>query len=413
MSGLWKRSQSFCYANDCERFLFGLEKTNILELENSYFVSILIKEKFMLNNVLNSIKPLCKKTMKEAQVYVDSLAKPQGSLGKLEQIYIKLCGILETISPEIDKKALLVMAADHGVFEEGVAITPQEVTAIQARNMVLGKTGVCALANAQNAKVFVTDIGIKEDMRNTGVIIRKIRPFGTANMIKEKAMSKKEATLSIEVGIEQAFEKIDSGFGCIGIGEMGIGNTTAASAIVSVITGQLPAFVTGLGANLPIEKLQNKIHVVEHAILKHRPDSCDGIDVLSKVGGLEIGAMAGVIIGCASRRIPVVIDGFISQAAALLAWRLAPLSKQYIFASHRSVEPGAKIALEYLNLDAPLDMDMRLGEGSGAALMFGILQGAVHMAKDMVTLNKGVLAELKENKLGFNLVGEKSQIKPL
>ncbi len=343
----------------------------------------------MLERVIQEIQPVCSKTMESAKFRVDDLIKPEGSLGKLESYFVQLCGIQKTMKPTLDKKAIVVMASDHGVFEEGVAVSPRAVTMVQAVNMTKGLTGVCALSKAAGAEVVVVDIGIDADMSGTEVLHRKIMPKGTHNLAKGPAMSREEAVKALEVGIEVACQKIDEGTRIMGIGEMGIANTTPSSAIVSVITGTDPEIVTGPGANLPRDLVKHKVDVIKKSISINQPDPRDGVDVLAKVGGLDIGGMAGVILGCASRNVPVIVDGFIALAAATLAVTIKPEVKGYLIPSHRSMEPGAQIAAGYLELDPPLAMDMRLGEGTGAALMFGILNAALHMESEMVSFSEG------------------------
>jgi len=347
----------------------------------------------MLERTIRDIKPLCETSMLAARERVDNLIKPQGSLGKLESYFVQLCGIQRTLKPKTDQKAIIVMASDHGVFEEGVAVSPRPVTRIQAVNMTRGLTGVCALSKAAGAEVVVVDVGIDGDLSGTTVIDRKIMKNGSNNLAKGPAMSRKEAIKALEVGIEIAHKKIDEGSRLIGIGEMGIANTTPTSAIVSVITNTDPSIVTGPGANLPNAQVGHKANVIRGSIEINKPNQDDGIDVLAKVGGLDIGGMAGVILGCASRQVPVIVDGFIALAAALIAVTIQPNAREYMIPSHQSMEPGARIAAKYLELDPPLAMDMRLGEGTGAALMFGILEAAVQMEMHMVTFDEG----------GFNL----------
>lgn len=343
----------------------------------------------MLERVIQDIQPICKETMHKAQVRVDSLIKPQGSLGKLESYFVQLCGIQRTLKPSTSGKAVIVMASDHGVFDEGVAVSPRPVTMVQAVNMTRGLTGVCALCKAAGAEVVVVDVGIDADLTGTEVIDRKIMKHGSNNMAKGPAMSREQAIQALETGIEMAHKKIDEGSRVIGIGEMGIANTTPSSAIVSVITGAEPIIVTGPGANLPKAQVGHKANVVKKSIELNQPVKDDGIDILSKVGGLDIGGMAGVILGCASKGVPVIIDGFIALAASLIAVTIKPEARDYLIPSHRSMEPGAKIASDFLKLDPPLAMDMRLGEGTGAALMFGILEAAVHMDSVMVSFDEG------------------------
>ncbi|RKD31923.1 nicotinate-nucleotide--dimethylbenzimidazole phosphoribosyltransferase [Thermohalobacter berrensis] len=341
----------------------------------------------LLNQTVKKIGKLDDEIMEKTRKRVDNLIKPIGSLGKLEDIVVKLSGITKKPFPKVDNKAVIVFAADHGVYEEGVAAYPQEVTVIQTLNFVKGVTGVCALAKQARADVIPVDIGIKEDVKEEGIINRKIK-YGTDNMAKGPAMSREEAIKSIEVGIEIAEKEIKKGRNLLATGEMGICNTTPSSAIVSVIGGYAPIEVTGKGANYPEDKLLHKASVIKRAIEINKPDPEDGIDILSKVGGLEIGGMAGVMLAGAANRVPVVVDGFISTAAALIAYKIEPKVKDYLIPSHFSAEKGAIKGSKLLGLRPMLDMDMRLGEGSGAVLAFNIVEAAVYMNNEMITFEE-------------------------
>lgn len=319
---------------------------------------------------------------------IDNLIKPKGSLGKLEGICSKLSSIQKNIFPEVDKKSIIVFAADHGIFEEGVAITPRDVTLIQAVNMTKGLTGVCALAKQSGSEVIVVDVGIDSDYKNEKIVDRKLMK-GTRNFTKGPAMDYETAVKSIEVGIEMAYREYEKGVKMIGIGEMGIGNTTPSAAITAVFGGYSAREVTWLGANLPMDRLEKKIDVVKMGIDLNKPNKLDAIDVLAKVGGLEIGAMAGAMIGAAAKGMPVVIDGFICTVAAIIATSIEPKVKEYIITSHYSMEKGAKLASDILGIEPSLKLDLRLGEGSGAAVMFNVIDSAVCMNKYMVTFDEG------------------------
>lgn len=338
---------------------------------------------------LDRIEAICDKTMKQAEERVNQLIKPKGSLGDLEKLYIQLAGIKRNVYPRVDKKAVIVCAGDHGIIEEGVATSKKEITLIQVNNMTRGVTGVCALSKQVGAEVVVVDVGInaKDDAISAKVINKNVMK-GTNNFYREKAMTYEAAIASVQAGIDVAIQKVSEGAELLGTGEMGIGNTTPSAAIMSVITGKTPEEVTGVGANLPIERLAHKIKIVKESIDKHQPDPHDGFDVLSKIGGLEIGGMAGVMIGGALSGVPVVVDGFISTAAAVLACTIEPKVKGYIISSHGSMEPGARIGAEYLDLKHYLQLDMRLGEGTGAVLMFNIIDGACHMNRHMLTFEE-------------------------
>lgn len=341
----------------------------------------------LLKNTLEKIGDLDKETMKKARDRIDKLIKPEGSLGRLEEIAEKLAGITGNVFPKVDNRAVIVMAGDHGVHEEGVAPDPQIITAIQTCNFPKGITGVCALSKQAKADVITVDIGVASELEEPGIINRKIK-YGTDNMAKGPAMTREEAVKALEVGIEIASNEIKKGRNLLTTGEMGIGNTTPSAAIVSVLGGYDPHEITGRGAGLPEEKLAHKAQVIKRAIELNGPNPKDGIDVLSKVGGLEIGGMAGVMIAGAANRVPVIVDGFIATAAALIACTIEPKVKNYLFASHASVEKGAVKASELLGLKPMLNMDMRLGEGTGAVLTFNIIEAATFMNIEMATFEE-------------------------
>jgi len=280
-----------------------------------------------------------------------------------------------------------VMAGDHGIIEEGVATSKKDITKIQALNMTRGVTGVCALAKQAGAEVVVVDIGIDDEVNNEVILKKKVR-FGAGNFLNELAMTREEAKRALEVGIQVAEAKIEEGVNLLGTGEMGIGNTTPSAAIVSVISGMQPIEVTGIGANLPIERVEHKANVIKEAILKHQPNKTDGLDILSKVGGLEIAGMAGVMIGGAANGVPVIVDGFISTAAALIAYTLEPKVVNYLIPSHASEEKGAQIASEMLGFEPPLHLGLRLGEGTGAAIMMNIIEASLSMNREMLTFEE-------------------------
>lgn len=341
----------------------------------------------LLEQTIKSISTLDEGAMTKAKERMDNLIKPPGSLGRLEDIVIQLAGITGELFPRVDKKSVIVMAADHGVYEEGIAAFPQAVTIIQTNNFPKGVTGVCAIAKQTGADVIPVDIGIKGEIGEPGIIKEKIM-YGTNNMVKGPAMSREDAIRSIEVGIRIATQEINRGKNILATGEMGIGNTTPSSAIVSVLGGFDPREVTGIGANYPTEKLDYKAEVIRRAIEINKPNPEDGIDVLAKVGGLEIGGMTGVMIAGAAKRIPVVVDGFISTAAALIACKIEPKVKDFLIPSHFSMEKGAKKASELLGLEPMLNMNMRLGEGSGAVLAFNIIEAAVYINNEMITFEE-------------------------
>lgn len=341
----------------------------------------------LIESICKNIYPLDTRFMEQAQARQDRLIKPQGSLGKLEDISIQLAGIYGSKYFDTTKKTVLSFACDHGVYEEGVAPNNQNITLLQSMNFPKKINGVGTISKFVGSDVQLIDVGINCDEPIEGVIDCKIRK-STSNMAKGPAMTRQEAIRAIEIGIEMSEKYIQEDYKVIGIGEMGIANTTPSAAIISVIAGCDPQEVTGMGAGLKKELLQHKAQVIRTAIEINQPNPTDGIDILQKVGGFEIGSMAGVILGCSANRVPVVLDGFISYAAALIAVNINPRCKDYMIASHYSAEPGAKKALELLGLDPFLKMDMRLGEGSGAALAFNMIEAANYVYKNMLTFDE-------------------------
>lgn len=337
-----------------------------------------------IDEAMNEIRPADKRAMEVCSLRFDSIAKPLKSLGKLEEAIIKIAGVIENHEVDIEKKALLIMCADNGVVEEGVTQTGQEVTAIVAENFLEKKASVSIMAGYTNTALFPIDIGIARD---TNIINKKIA-YGTKNLAKEAAMTRKEAESAIQIGIDMVLELKEKGYQIIATGEMGIGNTTTSSAIASVLLEKSVEEVTGKGAGLSSEGLSRKIKVIKEAILLHNPDKEDMIDVLSKVGGFDIGGLVGVFLGGAIYRIPVVIDGFISAVAALMAVRMNPLVKDFILPSHVSKEPAAQFILEELGLSPFITCDMCLGEGTGAVALFPILDMAVRVYQEMSTFEQ-------------------------
>ncbi|MDE9620276.1 nicotinate-nucleotide--dimethylbenzimidazole phosphoribosyltransferase [Citrobacter portucalensis] len=335
-----------------------------------------------LTSLLRAIPSPDSAAMLRAQQHIDGLLKPPGSLGRLESLAVQLAGMpgLKDV-PHVNGKAMLVMCADHGVWDEGVAVSPKVVTAIQAANMTRGTTGVCVLAAQAGAKVHVIDVGIDAEPIPGVVNMRVAR--GCGNIAEGPAMSRSQAEeLLLEV-IRYTHELAKDGVTLFGVGELGMANTTPAAAIVSVLTGSDAEEVVGIGANLPLSRVGNKVDVVRRAIAVNQPDRHDGVDVLAKVGGFDLVGMAGVMLGAASCGLPVVLDGFLSYSAALAACQIAPQIKPYLIPSHFSAEKGARTALAHLELDPYLNMGMRLGEGSGAALAMPIIEAACAMYNNM------------------------------
>lgn len=334
--------------------------------------------------------------MKQVQARLDSLTKPRGSLGKLEELAKQIVSITANLSHKIEKKAIIVMTADHGVVEEGISAYPGEVTPQMVYNFLNGGAAINVLARHIGAEVLIVDVGVAADFQEHQSLMLKKIDYGTKNMVKGPAMTDEQAVKSLEVGIEAAEKMIKEGYDIIATGDMGIGNTTASSAIAAVICRTDVEFVTGYGTGIDDRCFENKINVIKKAISVNKPDAADGIDVLSKVGGFEIGGIAGIILGCASGRTPVVIDGFISGAGALIASAIVPDSTNYMIASHCSTERGHKIVLDKLGLKPLFYFDMRLGEGTGAAIGINIVEASVKILSEMATFDQAGVSEKKE-----------------
>jgi nicotinate-nucleotide--dimethylbenzimidazole phosphoribosyltransferase len=331
-----------------------------------------------------------------AMLRLNSLTKPLGSLGRLEGIAARLVTIREEEFPECSSKAIFTLAADHGVTEEAVSAYPREVTRQMLLNFLSGGAAINVLCRHFGIHVIVVDIGVDADTSGlTGLVKMKVAR-GTRNMARGPAMSRSEAFSAMQNGIALAMRAEQEGRNLVGTGEMGIGNTTAASAIAAVLTGKPVAEVTGKGAGLDDAGLQHKVRVIEQSLRVNRPDPSDAMDVLSKVGGLEIAGLAGLTLGAAARRIPVVVDGFISTAAAAIAVAIQPCAKNFLFASHRSTEPGHDALLQFIGLEPLLNLDMRLGEGTGAALAMPLLEASAKLLKEMATFSSAGVSGSKE-----------------
>ncbi len=342
----------------------------------------------LLTETLGKIQPVDAGLLAQAQARLDNKTKPLGSLGRLEEFARRFAAITGSLEPDTAKKIIFTFAGDHGVVEEGVSAFPREVTQQMVLNFLGGGAGVNVLARHGGIDVRVVDIGVDHYFGLTpGLITRKIG-MGTANFTKGPAMTREQAVAALEAGIELAGNAAQEGAAMIGTGEVGIGNTTPSSAIIAAISGKTAREVTHRGTGIGDEALENKVRVIERGLEVNRPDPNDPIDVLSKVGGLEIGGIAGLVLGCAANRVPVVVDGFISTAGALIACELHPNVREYIFASHRSVEIGHGIMLERIGAEPILDLRMRLGEGTGAALAMGIIEAGVKVLKEMATFEQ-------------------------
>lgn len=357
-----------------------------------------------LQKLIEEIKPLDQDAMEKARGRIDILTKPPGSLGQMEELSVRLAGIYGDFFPCGSGKRVVVMAADHGVTEEGISAFPSEVTAQMVANFTGGGAAINVLGRQGDVEVEVVDIGVKVDPQLPGV--KKVRvKAGTDNFRRRPAMSRSEALQAIMAGVECADEAVNSGIRVLATGEMGIGNTTASSAVMAALSGYEPSLVVGRGTGLDDAKLLHKQEVVAGALQLHRPDKNDPLGVLSLVGGLEIAALAGLILGAARRRIPVVVDGFISSTAALVAIKLCPLAWYYLIPSHLSAESGHALLMDYLGLKPYLQMDMRLGEGTGAVLAMQLVEASARITLEMATFEDAGVSNKEEDNVGSDLKG--------
>jgi nicotinate-nucleotide--dimethylbenzimidazole phosphoribosyltransferase len=349
----------------------------------------------LLAETCRAIAPVDDEAARRMRQCLDGKTKPRGSLGVLEDLACQVASIYGTESPSLPRRAIVVMAADHGVAEEGVSAYPSEVTAQMVRNFATGGAAINVLARQAEARVLVVDMGTKgwrgeggggreKNSNSPSTLHRRLGP-GTANFTRGPAMSKENAVRGLEIGIGMAAELADDGIALIGVGDMGIANTTAASALTVVLCGEAVERVTGRGTGIGDAGRQRKIQAIERALAVNRPDPADALDTLAKVGGFEIAGLAGVLLGAAARRIPVLLDGFITGAAALIAVRLCPAVRGYLLASHRSVEPGHQTILHELGLRPLLDLEMRLGEGTGAVLAMYLVEASLRIVHEMAT----------------------------
>ncbi len=353
----------------------------------------------LIDETIENIKHLDESTFKEARAKIDNLVKPIGSLGRLEEIAARISGITGRLNNVISKKNIVVMCADNGVIKEGVSSSPQNLTAILTDNATKGIMGVNVLSDYARSDVTIVDVGVNADFDNPDIINKKIA-YGTKNIAEGAAMTRDEALRAIDTGIEIIEELVKDGYDLLGVGELGMGNTTTSAAVFSVLSGMDSDMVVGRGAGLTDEQYQNKKRIVKKSIEINGTDKNDVIDILSKIGGLDIAAMCGCFLGAARRRVPIVIDGFISSTAALCAYRLNSFSRDYMFASHLSAEPGSKNILDELGLSPILDLKMRLGEGSGCPLAFLIIEAALHTMNNMgsfkdVEINDDFLIDIR------------------
>jgi nicotinate-nucleotide--dimethylbenzimidazole phosphoribosyltransferase len=339
----------------------------------------------LIDQAIRKIAPLDQNAMSAARARQDTLTKPLGSLGRLEDISVMLAGIYGEPTPQIQRKTVILAAGDHGVVSEGVSAYPQEVTLQMIYNFLRGGAAINVLARQVSAEIVILDAGVAADL-DPHPLLRSVKiAKGTNNIAVGPAMTRMQAIQCIETGIDAAWEEIAQGASIIACGDMGIGNTTSSSAIVAVITGVDPDLTTGRGTGMENAALFHKIEVVRQAVEVNHPDPEDGLDVLAKLGGFEIGVLVGVMLGTAARHRPVVVDGFISGAAALIACTMSPAARYYFIASHESVEPGHNVALKSMGLVPILDMGMRLGEGTGAVLVMPIIEAAARCLAEMST----------------------------
>ncbi|MFC2003251.1 nicotinate-nucleotide--dimethylbenzimidazole phosphoribosyltransferase [Chloroflexota bacterium] len=350
----------------------------------------------LLSNIIEMKRPLDREAVAEAGARQDQLTKPQGSLGRLEELSVKLAGIQGKPKPQIRHKAIITMAGDHGVVAEGVSLWPQEVTVQMVYNFLRGGAAINVLARQIGARVIVVDMGVAADLEPDAQLLSRKVAHGTWNISQGPAMTREQAIRAVETGIEIVATEVAKGLDIVGTGDMGIGNTTASSAICAVMAGRSVAEVTGRGTGVADKQLVHKRRVVEKALAVNHPDPQQPLDVLEKVGGFEIGGLAGVMLAAAAYRIPVVIDGFISGAAALIATALAPGLRDYLIAGHVSAEAGHRILLEHLELKPLLDLEMRLGEGTGAALGIFLVEAAARVLAEMPTFAEAGVSEKNE-----------------
>ncbi len=336
-------------------------------------------------DMTSRIQPLDAAAMQAARERQAQLAKPPGSLGRLEELAVRVAGITGQSRPRFPHKAVIVLAADHGVAVEGVSAYPRAVTAQMVQNFLAGGAAINVLARRAGARVVVADLGVAADLPTHPKLVGKKMGYGTRNMVEGPAMTPTEALAAIAAGIEIVETEVRQGLTLVATGDMGIGNTTASSAIVAAITGRPVADVTGRGTGLDGRGWVRKVGVIERALAVNHPDPADALDVLTKVGGYEIAGLVGVILGAAAQRLPVLIDGFISGAAALVATELCPTARDYLIAAHTSVEIGHRVVLERMELVPLLNLNLRLGEGTGAALAMHLVDDAVAVLDEMAT----------------------------
>lgn len=343
--------------------------------------------------LIEKIQPLDQFAMEAARARQDDLTKPRGSLGQLETISIRVAGIMGDPKPAIKDKVVTTMAGDHGVVEEGVSAFPAEVTPQMVYNFLAGGAAINVLSDHVGARVRIVDMGVAADFENhPDLIDKKIAP-GTNNIALGPAMTREQAIQSLEAGAAVVEAEIEKGLDILATGDMGIGNTTASAAIAAALTGRAPKEIVGRGTGVDDEGLERKINAVQRSLETNQPNPKDALDVLSKVGGFEIGGLTGAILAAVAHRKPVVVDGFISTAAAMLAVTLAPQAREYLFSAHRSQEFGHQVMLEWLNLEPMLDLAFRLGEGTGAVLGISLVEAACKILSEMATFSEAGVSD--------------------
>jgi nicotinate-nucleotide--dimethylbenzimidazole phosphoribosyltransferase len=347
-----------------------------------------------MEQIIKEIKPLDESAMQAARLRQDTLTKPRGSLGRLEELSIQLAGITAKPFPSMERKAVIVMAADHGVTLEGVSAYPAEVTPQMVLNFLRGGAAINVLARQAGARVIVVDMGVAAHITDlSGTLVRRKIGFGTANLANGPAMTPEQARESIRSGIEIAEAEIARGVDLLATGDMGIGNTTASAAIACALMNEIPEVIAGRGTGVDDDGLKRKVDVIARALHVNQPNSNDALDVLAKLAGFEIGGLVGMILASAAHRKPVVIDGFISTAAAMLAVSLAPAAREYMIAAHVSQERGHKRMLEWLRMNPLLDLNLRLGEGSGAVLAFPLIDASARILCEMATFGEAGVSD--------------------
>ena len=348
----------------------------------------------LLDRTCRAIRPGDQAAAQAAQTRLDRLTKPRGSLGRLEELACRYASIVGRPDPAAPtRRAVVVMAADHGITAAGVSAYPTEVTGQMVRNFAGGGAAINVLARQAGARVLVVDMGVRADLSDVAGLVRHPLGPGTANFLDGPAMSRDVALHGIEIGIEIVDGLHADGVDLLAIGEMGIGNTTAASAITASITRAEPALVTGRGTGIDESARRRKIEVIEQALRRHRAELGDPLGVLAAVGGFEIAGLAGVLLGAAARRLPVLLDGFITGSAALIAGRLCPDAIDSWIASHRSSEPGHRVILDRLGLRPLLELDLRLGEGTGAVLAMPLVEASLRILAEMATFASAGVAD--------------------